>query len=259
MSAADKLLAALGLFTEERSEWTVEDAAKELKLGVSTTYRYFKSLSDAGLIVAFATGRYVLGPAITQMDRQTRLLDPLIAAAKPIVRSMLDRLESDAIVLLCRLYRRQVMCVHQEVRGFHDFASSYERGKLMQLHRGAASKIVLAHLSARIVRAFHEEHAQDMAAVSLGTSWLEVKRSLHKLRSAGIAITHGELDRGVLGISAPLFKPDGSVIGSVAVVLRDDDVSEDLLAFASRLVKETASSTTIALAAAIAEREARLE
>jgi len=57
-------------------------------------------------------------------------------------------------------------------------AVSYERGKLMPLHRGASSKIVLAHLPPRFVRSFHQAHAADMAAVSLGMSWGEVKRSL---------------------------------------------------------------------------------
>ena len=251
MSTADKFVSTLGLFTYEQPEWTVEAAARELGLGLSTTYRYFRTLADAGLIVAFSAGRYVLGPASTQLDRQTRLLDPLISAAKPAMRKLLRALDSRGVLLLCRLYRDQVMCVHQEAARPHEMAVSYERGKLMPLHRGAASKIVLAQLPARFVRSFHERHAADMAAVSLGESWDEVKRSMRKLRTAGFAITHAELDAGATGIAAPLFEPGGTVVGSLGVVLSQADLAgRDQEGIAS-MIKSAANSIDLALAAAM--------
>src|SRR5262245_503951 len=114
MTTADKLLQALGLFTLERPEWTVEAAARELDLTLSTAYRYFKSLSDAGFISAGSAGRYTLGPAIIQYDRQMRLLDPLIITATPVMQRIASVIRSQSVVLLCRLYKTQVMCVHQE-------------------------------------------------------------------------------------------------------------------------------------------------
>ncbi len=254
LSSADKLLAVLGLFTFERPEWTIEAAANELRLGVSTTYRYFKSLSDVGLVVAFAAGRYVLGPAITQLDRQTRLLDPLITAAKPIMQNLLQQLGPHGVLLLCRLYRDQVMCVHQEALEGHAIAVSYERGKLMPLHRGAASKIVLAHLAPRFVRGFHQEHAADMAAVSLGKDWDEVKRSLRKIRAAGVAVTVAELDPGVIGAAAPLFSPEGGIVGSLGIVFPEGDPESKLVAHAASLIMTGAKSidaSTAALAACL--------
>lgn len=224
MSTAEKIISALGLFTFDRPEWTVEAAARELHLGLSTTYRYFKTLSDAGLIVPFSAGRYVLGPAITQLDRQTRLLDPLISAAKSVMQDLLRAWDSRGILLLCRLYRDQIMCVHQEAAEPHEKAVSFERGKLMPLHRGAASKIVLAHLPARFVRTFHERHAADMAQVSLGHDWDEVKRTMRRIRSAGVIITIAEVDMGVTGIAAPVFDAGGDVVASLGAVLSDADL-----------------------------------
>src|SRR4051812_39843863 len=116
MTTADRMLSVLGLFTLEHSEWTVEDAARELDLTLSTAYRYFRSLTAAGMLIALSTGRYVLGPAIIQYDRQIRLQDPLITAAQPVMKDLTEALPVDAVVLLCRLFRDQVMCVHQELR-----------------------------------------------------------------------------------------------------------------------------------------------
>lgn len=221
MSTSDKLLSVLGLFTADTPEWTVEAAAKHLNLAVSTAYRYFRSLGDVGLIVAFAAGRYVLGPAIIHLDRQTRLLDPLIKTARPVMERLVLQVGAPGVLLLCRLYRNQVMCVHQERSGSPECAVSYERGRLMPLHRGAASKAILAHLPARSVRTLHRDHAREMEATLLGRTWDEVKQHMRQLRTAGVCVTHAELDPGVTGIAVPLFNPDGSVVGSLGFVLPD--------------------------------------
>src|SRR5215470_15354430 len=47
-SSGDRLLAVLSLFTVERPQWTVEDAAERLSVSATTTYRYFKRLTKAG-------------------------------------------------------------------------------------------------------------------------------------------------------------------------------------------------------------------
>ena len=251
LSTANNIVGSLALFTLERPEWTVEAAARKLQLGVSTTYSYFKTLTDAGLIVAFSPGRYVLGPAIMQLDRQMRLLDPLISAAMPAMQELLHALGDRGILLLCRLYRHQIMCVHQEIAEPHRMASSYERGKLMPLHRGAASKIVLAQLPARFVQSFYNKNAADMAAVSLGNNWQEVKRSMRRLRSAGASITLAELDPGVTGVGAPLFNPAGAVIGSLAAVLLEEDLAGRTPEEVVPLVKVAATAIDAALAAAL--------
>lgn len=219
MTTSDRLLSVLGLFTIERSQWTVEAAAKELELALSTAYRYFRSLTRAGLIVPFTPGLYVLGPAIIQYDRQMRLLDPLITTAAPVMRSIVQSAPANSLLLLCRLYRDQVMCVHQEAVGRSDFAVSYERGRPLPLFRGAASKVILANLPTRSVRSLHTKYSEEMARFGLGADWKHVKLRLRQIRAAGISITQSELDIGLTGISAPLFRSDGGVIGSISIVL----------------------------------------
>ncbi len=237
MTTSDRVLGVLGLFTTDHPEWTVEGAAKELGLAVSTAYRYFRSLAKAGLIVAFAAGRYVLGPAIIQLDRQMRLMDPLTTTAQPIMKRLTGQLPTRTIVLLCRLFRNQVMCVHQESAERPDFAISYERGRPMPLFRGAASKSILANLPSRTVKAFHAEHGADMAQASLGTNWEEVKQRLRELRTAGVSITQGELDPGMTGIAVPLFEPDGIVVGSLSIVMRVQDRTPRVVTAVTKLLQ----------------------
>jgi len=225
MSTADRLLNVLELFTMDRPEWSVEEAASELGMTRSTAYRYFKSLVDAGLIAAHTPSRYTLGPAIIRYDRQLRLLDPLIVSATPVMRRLARQLGPHVWVLLCRLYRHEVLCVHQETLDPPDLASdferqpvSYGRGQPMPLHRGAPSKVILANMNFRLVRPIYYENPGAMASVGLGESWTEVKRSLRALRNAGAVVTKGELQGGMQGIALPIFEEE-VVIGSLSIVM----------------------------------------
>lgn len=247
MTTSDRLLSVLGLFSIERPEWTVEEAANELRLAASTTYRYFRSLSKAGLIVAFATGRYVLGPAIIQYDRQIRLRDPLTTAAQPIMKRLTEQLPAHTLVLLCRLFRDQVMSVHQESAEKPHLAVSYERGRAMPLFRGASSKIILAHMTPRIVKALYEEHAAKFTQASLGKNWDEAKERLRTLRSAGVAIAQGEVDPGMCGIAVPVFEPAGAVIGSLSIVIPARYLTPSFLEQAPALLKTAAEQVHWAL------------
>ena len=236
MQTAGNIISVLALFSFERPEWTVDEVAQELQLGRSTAYRYFKVLAEAGLVIAFRPGCYILGPAITQLDRQMRLLDPLIASVRGEACEMVEALPKPAVVIVCRLYRDQVMCIHQEPAGAQGLTVSYERGKLMSLHRGAASKVILAHLPARFVKSYCGRHGPQMAETGLGADWQQVRTALRVIRNNGLAVTHGEYDPGVTGVAAPLFDPDGNAIGSMSAVVRDD-LSEGAFKSVCELVK----------------------
>lgn len=256
MTTSDRLLSILSLFTIERPEWTVEAAAGELGLAVSTAYRYFRSLSKAGLIVAFSTGRYVLGPAIIQYDRQMRLRDPLTTAAQPVMKLLSERMSAHTVILLCRLFRNQVMCVHQESAEKPEFAFSYERGRAMPLFRGAASKAILTHMPLRTVKALYAEHAAQFAQASLGRNWEETKECLRSVRNAGFTITEGELDPGMCGIAVPVFEPDDAVVGSLSIVIPARHLNPTLLAEAPQLLKDASRriSGTLSFGAAPASQ-----
>lgn len=229
MTTSDRVLGILGLFTVERPEWTVESAANQLGLTVSTAYRYFSSLSKAGLVVAHTTGRYVLGPAIIQFDRQIRLHDPLTLAAQPAMKHLTRELPTPMVALLCRLFGSQVICVHQEYAERPDYAVSYERGRPMPLFRGAASKIILANLPLRSVKALYDEDSARFSTAGLGKNWSEAKERLRALRSAGFSVTYGELDPGMCGIAVPLFEAQDTIVGSLGAVVPAQQLTPALL------------------------------
>jgi DNA-binding IclR family transcriptional regulator len=208
----DRVLGVLNLFAGEADEWTVEAAASTLGIPVSTAYRYFKTLAQFGLLSAFAPGRYVLGPAIIQLDRHMRLSDPLIVTAQPIMADLAAALGPGHVVFVARLYRSMVMCVHQEWA---------ERGRPMPLDRGASSKAILAFLPPRVLRQLLGDRPES--------STEELRRELRRVRALGYSVTYGEVDPGMRGISVPIFLPDNILTGSLSVAAPGTVMSDDRL------------------------------
>ncbi|GGE96534.1 IclR family transcriptional regulator [Sphingomonas prati] len=219
MATADKVLSILELFTIDQPEWTVEAVATTLELSGSTAYQYVRSLVNAGLLVASKNGRYTVGPAVIELDRLMRRFDPFIREAQAPLRHLVSTVSSDAIGLLCRIYRLKVMCVDQHAEHAPALAISYERGRPMPLGRGAASKAILAHLAPRPLRRFYDADPKAVAAAGLGTSWEAFKREVRVLRKAEVLVTSGELDVGMMGISSPVFDADGDILGSIGLVV----------------------------------------
>jgi DNA-binding IclR family transcriptional regulator len=241
MSTSDKVLSILGLFAVERSEWTVDQAAQAIGQPVSTTYRHFAVLAKAGLIDSFRAGRYVLGPAAIQLDWLIRQTDPLLRAAQPAMKFLPGAVDRPVVVLLCRSYRDQVMCIDQSSAGNPTFAPSYQRGRPMPLARGAASKIILATLSDRAKKALQTRHGKEFAAAGLGESWGELRATLAAIRDAGVSITRGEVDEGLIGIAAPIMLAEGAPWGSISYVISNEKTNEQTVEQLTRMLKSAAA------------------
>lgn len=226
MATADRVLAVLGLFTLEEPVWTVEAAARRLGLSSSTAYGYVRSLVDAGLLVAAGSGRYTVGPAVISLDRLTRRHDALVGAAQPAMRRLAGLGGGGVVALLCRSFRLKVMCVDQYSTGRPGFAISYERGRPMPLYAGAASKAILAHLPPRTLRRLWSAEAGTIAGAGLGADLPAFRRTLRELRRQGVVVSRGEIDAGLVGVSAPVFA-GGEVAGSLGAVASADLMAAD--------------------------------
>ena len=218
MSGADRQLRLIRLFTRTHPVWTAEEAAAALGVSVSTCYRYINGLCQTGFLDPVAGKGYILGPAFVEYDHLIRDTDPLLAAARPVMRSLLSDLALPAGVLLCRLYQERVMCIDQALDPAFRSTISYERGRPMPLLRGATSKIILSYLPARALQRVHEAHREsgDLA------DWKNFKAEMGQLRRDGFCLTQGTVNPGIVGIAAPVFNNTRSILGSLSIVLQED-------------------------------------
>jgi DNA-binding IclR family transcriptional regulator len=221
----DRAFQLLGLFSMERPAWTVEQIAPKLDVAVSSAYRLIGRLANAGLVDAATPGRYVLGPAIIQLDRQIQLTDPLVLAARPVMDYLIGFAPEGSTVLLCRAFRDSVLCVHQVASG-PQAPVSYERGRPRPLLRGATSKAILAFMPRRVLKRLYATRAREIEAAGLGSDWKEFLAKLRQLRVAGHVLANSEVDRGRFGIAAPVLSGERNAIGSLSFVLESNNADE---------------------------------
>ena len=247
VSTSDKVLSILSLFSTERSEWTVEQAAQAIGLPVSTTYGHFAVLVKTGWIASIRGGRYILGPAAIRLDWLIRNTDPLLRAAQPAMKFLAGAVDRPSVVMLCRFYRNQVMCIDQASAGNPAFAPSYQRGRLLPLTRGAASKCILATLSDRAKRSLYSRNGEEFAVAGLGTNWMELRASLAVIRDAGYSVTYGEIDERVVAVAAPIMVAENTPIGCVAYVISNENAGKETLEQIARMLKSAAAQITATL------------
>jgi len=244
-SSFAKGLSILDYFQEGRISAHLDDLVEALGTSRATTYRYLGTLCDAGLLASMAGGVYVLGPRIIELDRLMRISDPLLTASSKLMHEVAGRRKLN--MMLASFYRDSIMCV--------DIAwpdatipRHFERGRPMSLFRGAMAKIILAHLSPYQLRNMALHHADEIRAAGLGNNWAEFRTHMAQLARQGYAITRAEMVAGTGGISAPIFDPEGKVLGSITFVVAEsrwDDTDFDRL---RRAIVETAQRITDTIA-----------
>ena len=212
----DKMLSILNLFTEDNSAITQEDIVAHIGCSRATAYRYLKSLSTAGLISPVHGGAYVVGSRIIELDRLLRLRDPILLAARDVMATLAR--EQKVNVMLCAYYGDKVMCADTEWPDT-SYTSSYERGKPMPMFLGATAKAILAHLTPYQQRNLMLWHPAEIRAAGLGDNWDEFRANMRRVRKEGVVVSHGEIDKGLIGVGAPIFSAEQKVLGSLVAIM----------------------------------------
>jgi DNA-binding IclR family transcriptional regulator len=223
-SSLERMIGLLDLFEESGQRWSFDEIHARLGYTRSTLYRYLKVLTDAEILTSLPGVGFTLGPRIAELDYCMRARDPLIVASRPVMIELAA--DFTGITLLCRRYRDKVLCVHQE-QGNVGFRSTYERGLALPLLRGAASRIILANLSAPKLARLYAQQTEAFAAAGLGGTLDEVRATLKRIRSDGYDVTTEQVTSGLSGIAAPLFDAQHNVLGSLSVTLQSKALDPD--------------------------------
>ena len=230
-TAITRVLGILDLFTPEAPVWTVDMLVTRLRLARATIYRYIRALCDSGYLVPSAGAGYVLGPRFIEFDRNIRLADPLLHIVPPYMAELREVVNGGQ--LLCAFYGLRVLTVLQD-KTDPDITMSMERGRPFPLFKGSPSRIILAHLPTYQLRNLALHHQADIAAAGLGATWTEFRDSMRSIRRTGYLVA-SDIDKALLGISAPIFHAPGAVAASLCLVRRRENVTAADETFLGRL------------------------
>ncbi|MBY5768063.1 IclR family transcriptional regulator [Rhizobium leguminosarum] len=236
-----RMLSLLDLFTAAAPAWSSDALILALGTSRSTGYRYIKALADIGMLAPVANGYYMLGPRIIELDLQIRHCDPLYKAAGPVLKKMAS--ESALSAILCALFSGSVLCVREELAPDSP-AHLFSRGQRRPLFRGAASKIILAHLGPHQLRSIYAKHKGTIATSGLGADWDSFRENLAEIRRAGFAKSVGEFNPDVIGIAAPIFNKAGQILGSIGVAGAESKFNRDDVERVVAIVKDAGRQVT---------------
>lgn len=216
MSSLTRMLSILDLFSSTAMSMTAESIAERMGFTRTTCYRYVKELTEAGLLNN-ANGVYSLGARIINLDRKMRESDPLLQAGIPELKKLVRSTGGEG--LISTMYDEQIINIHHE-SGPERLNLGFGRGQVMPLMRGASSKVIIATMSRARLKRLFERHllAEDP---SLTEDWPTLWRYCQQIIQQGYWVSHEELHKGHVGISAPIPSGEsGEATSSITLVFR---------------------------------------
>jgi len=207
-AAADRVLQVLAVLAQQGRVLSATELMAHTGLARSTLYRLLARLKRWGFVLE-TDGSYAPGPLSLQLALGFDLSSHLVRQSRDEMLA-LARQSHESVGLLVAVNDRAV-CLDM-VESEQSLRCSFEKGRSVPLRAGASAKCLLAHLPdaqrEAVLQAQHAEPAERAAADA----------ELAAIRAAGFAMSTGEVDAGVWGISAPLFGAGRRAVGAITLM-----------------------------------------
>ena len=91
---------------------------------------------------------------------------------------------------------------------------------------GATSGFILAYLRLPQLRQIYALQAREFSRIGVDKTFEDLQQSLRQIRKQGYCSSRGEVTPGVIGIAAPVFDSENTVIGSLTMTVAEAGISE---------------------------------
>jgi len=192
---ADRVLYVLATLARQESPLPIAALAERTGLAQSTLYRQIALLKRWGFVLE-QFGHYGPGPLCVQLAHGFDQSSFLIREAQHDM-ARLAAASGETVGLLVAL-KDQTVCLDM-VESQHPLRCSFTKGRGLPLTHGASAKALMAFMPATRLQAHLRAlstHDEDMSALA---------HELAAIRQQGYAVSDGEVDVGVWGVSAPIF------------------------------------------------------
>ena len=107
----------------------------------------------------------------------------------------------------------------QQLHGTEGVDPSFGRGRRMPTFRGTMSKTLLAWLPRPALRRLYAARVDEAAGEPFAASLEVLLANLKTIRAQGYAVSVGELDPELAGVSVPLHRPGDGGVAALGVIL----------------------------------------
>lgn len=192
LQTLDRGLRTLTLVAERPAGVSIAELAEQFGVHRAIVYRLVTTLEAHGLIARSAKGTVHLGAGLVALA--SRFEPQFRAVAQPVLRTLANETRAAAFISVPQGYECVAIMVAEPEGSV--LRVTYRLGSRHPLTLGAAGIAILAGRTAR---------SDDLDPV-------------RQARTDGFSVTHGQLQRGAVGVASPLHDPTRSPLGFEASV-----------------------------------------
>lgn len=209
VTTADRVLQVLAILAQHGQALSAAELMERTGLARSTLYRQLARLKRWGFVLE-SEGHYAPGPLSLQLALGFDLASHLVCQARPDLQALAE--QSHESVGLIVAVNDQAICLDM-VESQQSLRCSFEKGRSVPLRAGASAKCLLAHLpEAARAAVLDSQHGAD------STGRQAAQEELDAIRLTGFAMSAGEVDPGVWGVSVPLFGASRQAVGAITLM-----------------------------------------
>lgn len=214
------------------------------RLNKSTAHRFLKHLERDGYLIRSESGKYLIGPKLSQIGARADHRATLQAVSRPILLELWK--STRETVNLATLDHGNVLYL-EVIESPHEFRLSSRIGTRRSPHATALGKALVAFL--------HEEH-REQALSGLNfqpltpntiMNLVQFRQELEKVRRQGFAVDDEETTLGARCVSAPILNVEGQAVAAISVSGPITRIGREQVTALSAAVIQAASSISSAM------------
>jgi DNA-binding IclR family transcriptional regulator len=225
LEAVDRFMNILNEFSIRNPELGVTELATKLGVSKSTVSRNLTALAAWDLVEQDPVSRkYRLGMKLFQLGNLVDRVMLLQHRAHPIMQNLADSVE-EAVSLIVKRGNFGVVIHQAQSRRWVNL--SLPDGGSLPLHAGSASKTLLAFCPLDEQESYLELSSLEKYTSNTLVKPAEIRSELEKIRSAGYAISNGEVNYGFTSISVPVWDNSYKLLAALSIIWPSSRIKED--------------------------------
>ncbi|PCH80769.1 MAG: hypothetical protein COB90_07300 [Hyphomicrobiales bacterium] len=223
----EKAFQVLDLFQLDAPTWSQAEMVRQTGFNRSTAHRLVRYLTDTRYLVqSISSGRYALGPAALDLGRRADAGFDLRSVCLPAMEKMFASTNESIILTSLNKMDYTAICVEQIVGQRGGLRVFEQVGSALKLHAGAAPKAILASLPNIERDAYLDRDLVKITEHTI-TKRDQLMEDLTLTRQRGYSLSHEETYDGVAGIGAVILDADDYPLGSLAIALPLQRLTEE--------------------------------
>jgi DNA-binding IclR family transcriptional regulator len=173
------------------------------------------TLTHRGYIIENGgTGTFTIGPKAFALGKVFERNSVFLSLVGPLLSDIALKTGESASFYVREGFDRVVVAREE---GTHSIRHAISEGQRMDLHAGAAGKVLLAYSNAELVDSVLTKAGQIERAVATITDKHSFLKELENVRHQGYAVSIGERAADVCALAAPVFEHGHQLVGALCI------------------------------------------